>query len=626
MKQKLKDRLLGSVWFTEIQVFLLNTWYLVRREWVITFPFLVIYSVFDIIMSSILVRVAIRLAMKLKGLTYIGPDNIVSFLTFPGTILLFLVMSVLVCVLHIIEISGIMHAYSMSSVGKKSTLRGIVSTGLKSGVRTFSPRNWAMIPFIMVLIPLTGFFSLSFSSIRAVIPSFIREYIEANDLYRALYLVIYAVMLLVEITYIFSMNIFLLEDSGFFAACRKSRRLIRGKYGITVACLVLVSILFSLGVTALSSMVSSCAINLYTLFSGNLSRAAAVRLASWILVVNQFLGNVIAPAVNIAALTALFFHYLEQENMLASMARHAFQDSLMTKKQAMKAAAVFAAAVLVLRFTMTAEDVAAVRREAMTEPRRPEVFAHRGDSVNAPENSMPAFEMAVLEQTDGIELDVHRTKDGVLVVSHDESMERISGLQVNVSDLTYAEIQEIDTGSWFSKNFGYVRLSTLDEVLKLCRRNNVRVQIEIKSPGPATGMEEPILQCINDNDMRDLAVIISLEAEPLKKVRELDPGIRTAYCMYAAWDHVEDVGFSDDFTVEERNVTPELAAIVHASGGKLYAWTINSEESVQNLIDCGVDGILTDNPIMLKSALDHADYTGGIRKLLRQYLAKLQDF
>ena len=171
-----------------------------------------------------------------------------------------------------------------------------------------------------------------------------------------------------------------------------------------------------------------------------------------------------------------------------------------------------------------------------------------------------------------------------------------------------------------------MRLSTLDEVLKLCRRNNVRVQIEIKSPGPATGMEEPILQCINDNDMRDLAVIISLEAEPLKKVRELDPGIRTAYCMYAAWDHVEDVGFSDDFTVEERNVTPELAAIVHASGGKLYAWTINSEESVQNLIDCGVDGILTDNPIMLKSALDHADYTGGIRKLLRQYLAKLQDF
>ena len=103
MKQKLKDRLLGSVWFTEIQVFLLNTWYLVRREWVITFPFLVIYSVFDIIMSSILVRVAIRLAMKLKGLTYIGPDNIVSFLTFPGTILLFLVMSVLVCVLHIIQ-------------------------------------------------------------------------------------------------------------------------------------------------------------------------------------------------------------------------------------------------------------------------------------------------------------------------------------------------------------------------------------------------------------------------------------------------------------------------------------------------------------------------------------------
>ena len=96
-----------------------------------------------------------------------------------------------------------------------------------------------------------------------------------------------------------------------------------------------------------------------------------------------------------------------------------------------------------------------------------EISAHRGSSVDYPENSIPAYAAAIEQGADWIELDVHQTADNIVVISHDANIKRIAGVDKNIWEMTYAELETYDVGSWFSDEYSYLRLPTLDEVLKL---------------------------------------------------------------------------------------------------------------------------------------------------------------
>jgi glycerophosphoryl diester phosphodiesterase len=258
--------------------------------------------------------------------------------------------------------------------------------------------------------------------------------------------------------------------------------------------------------------------------------------------------------------------------------------------------------------------------------RIPEIVAHRGDSVNAPDNTLPAFELAALEHPAWVELDVQQTKDGVILVSHDDDLQRVSSEKLFIHDLTYDETQQLDVGSWFSKEFSYVRLSTLDSILKLYKDSGTRVMVEIKYTGFGDHIEESVLEIINENEMHDQTLIISTHPGTLERIKELDPSMITCYTMFVAWEHIEDIPFADYYTVEEGNIDPSLVENVHNAGGRIYAWTVNNQETVQYLIDCGVDGMLTDNPILMKRVIEDAKYDTGLLRALRIFLDELRQF
>ncbi len=117
---------------------------------------------------------------------------------------------------------------------------------------------------------------------------------------------------------------------------------------------------------------------------------------------------------------------------------------------------------------------------------RPQIFAHRGAKAVAPENTLPAFERALAMGVDGIELDVHCSKDGQLVVIHDESLERTTSGTGKVSDYTAAQLAKIDAGSYFNPAFAGTGVPTLAEVFDLVG-NRCRVNVELKSDDPNGG-------------------------------------------------------------------------------------------------------------------------------------------
>jgi len=617
-----KTKWVESNTWQKLRVVLGGTWYLLKENWRIVLPFLLVYSVVNLLVTTAAIDLLSWAALRFAGMTYIGPDNIAAFFKTPATNVLVLLGTLVICFLHIVEISAVMHVYSMSNIGKRTTVKGMLSTGIYSGLRAFWPKNWAVLPMMLILVPLTGFFSLSFSSVQAAIPGFVKEFIAANTLYRGLYTLIYLVLLLIEMMYIFAMNFHLLGDESFPKACSKSRKLVSGRFLFTILALLVVVALFSISVTTVSSTAASVMIKAASHFSSEISSADSVRLGMWILNLNGFLAALLAPGVNIAALTALFFEYLEDREMLATLSPKAFHDRILPRRHVALLAAVFVA----LAAFSIYYDGDAVTRERPETQARPQITAHRGDSIGAPDNSMAAFELAALEHPGWVEFDVQQTKDGVLLVCHDDDLQRVSGRKVFIHDLTYEETREIDVGSWFAPEFSDLRLPTLDEVLKLFKDSGTKVLVEIKHTDYGMQVEEGVLQTINDNDMHEQTVVISTHPGTLERVKELDPSMLTGYSMFVAWADIADVSFSDYFVVEESNIDPWMVDNVHDAGGLIFAWTVNSEETVQYLVDCGVDSIFTDNPTMMKRALDACRYDTGPMRWLRLYLNELRAF
>ena len=155
------------------------------------------------------------------------------------------------------------------------------------------------------------------------------------------------------------------------------------------------------------------------------------------------------------------------------------------------------------------------------------VIAHRGFSGAAPENTLAAFEKAIEVGADMFELDVLLSRDGRVVVIHDDTLDRTTDGEGKVAAFTLAELKKLDAGSWFSAEFAGERIPTLEEALRLAK-GCILVNVEIKTEAVGRGVVAKALEVIDELDMKDNVVISSFDPTALAKARELHPGIRTA--------------------------------------------------------------------------------------------------
>ena len=134
----------------------------------------------------------------------------------------------------------------------------------------------------------------------------------------------------------------------------------------------------------------------------------------------------------------------------------------------------------------------------------PIVTAHRGYSTAAPENTLPAFQLAIDHHSDRAELDVQMTKDGVVMVTHDTSLRRCTGRNANIYDLTFAQVRERDAGRWFSARYAGTQIPTLEEVLDLCK-GKIQLNIEIKPNAATPELEAETVRIIRKKALKRTA-------------------------------------------------------------------------------------------------------------------------
>ncbi len=247
----------------------------------------------------------------------------------------------------------------------------------------------------------------------------------------------------------------------------------------------------------------------------------------------------------------------------------------------------------------------------------PQIFAHRGAKAVAPENTIPAFAKALEMGVAGIELDVHCSRDGQLVVIHDATLERTTNGSGNVADYTAAELATLDAGSHFHPDFSQVGVPTLTDVFDLVGDRCV-VNVEIKTTAPQGGDQvEPLIALIEARGLADQVLISSFDPVTLIKLRWLAPHLRLGLLYYLPllpW--LRNAWFTP--IMQPEALHPHFSLIDAAEmswarerGLAVNSWTVNDPAEAQRLAALGVDVIMSDVPDQIMQAVAAAQPPRG---------------
>jgi glycerophosphoryl diester phosphodiesterase len=244
----------------------------------------------------------------------------------------------------------------------------------------------------------------------------------------------------------------------------------------------------------------------------------------------------------------------------------------------------------------------------------PRLFAHRGASGEAPENTLTAFQRAVALGMEYAELDVHASRDGVVVVNHDATLERTTNGHGQIRELSLAELQTFDAGYHFSSDGGQtfpfratgVRIPTLGEILE--RFPTLHFTIEIKQTDPP--IEELVLATVRASGRENHVVLASEHDAVLAHVRALAPDIATSFAYGEVIEFIQRVttnqlsdyhppGQALQIPPEFQGVslvTSQTVAVAHNLNREVHVWTIDDPREMGRLLELGVDGIMSNFP------------------------------
>lgn len=228
------------------------------------------------------------------------------------------------------------------------------------------------------------------------------------------------------------------------------------------------------------------------------------------------------------------------------------------------------------------------------------IYGHRGASRYAPENTFASYNKAVEMGADGIEIDVHKSKDGYLIVCHDERVDRTTNGKGLIKELTLKEIKNLDAGSWFSKEYQGQQIPILEEVLEFVKRKDILLNIEIKN-GPIfyDKIEEDIVNQVKAYGLVEQTIISSFNHYSLAHIKniakEFKTGILYIAGMIEPWNYAKKVGASAIHPLF-LTINREIVKESQINGIMVNPFTVNGEEELKLMKAFNVDSVITDCP------------------------------
>lgn len=235
--------------------------------------------------------------------------------------------------------------------------------------------------------------------------------------------------------------------------------------------------------------------------------------------------------------------------------------------------------------------------------KQPIILAHRGAKAYAPENTIAAFQSAYDSHADGIELDAKLSKDGEVMVIHDPTVDRTTNGSGRVNQLTLTELKRLDAGGWFDAKFSGEPIPTLDEVF-LAVGGKFLINVELTNyTSSHDNLVEKVAALVKKHGIEEHVIFSSFDPLNLRKIAQLIPGCPCGALAMPSLAGIFMRGFVGRWAAGMvhpylLDVNPHFVAAQHRMNRKVNVWTVNKAEDIQRMLAAGVDGIITDDPIL----------------------------
>lgn len=568
-----------------------------------------------------------KLALKAQGLSYLSDETIGTFIRSPLTWVFLLLIVLGMAFFTLFDICCIITCIHASFRKQAMPLLALMRKGLKTSLRVIYQRNIVMILYLLIIIPMTHALVISGYITKFTVPQFIVDYIMSHTWLAVLYIGFWIYIGLRSFHWIYSLHYFCLENCNFKQARKRSWKLQKNHYwtdliivlGWSAACIGIYYGVILSGSWLVSRV--NQALPTQDLFS-----SLTLSGISLLMDVCGALFFCFDLPLFFICISLLFYY---RKAAAGERIPRVFRDldnayritnTRWVKKIYMYRKRIIALSIVVVigvNFAYNFADRRGVLHMGLGNP--VEVTAHRGYSAAYPENTIPAFKGAIQVGADWAELDVQQTTDGEVIVMHDSNLKRTTGLDKEVWQVTWDEIKDLDNGSWFDKKYQTVRIPTLEEVLKVCR-GKIHLNIEIKPSGHDKDLEEQVAKLLKKYHMRDTCVVSSLKYDSLRKIKQADDSIETAYITSVSYGNFTDLEYADGYSVESTLLSKSFVNKAQKAGKQIYVWTVNSEERLEKVVGMGIDNVITDDPVMAKELIYEQEHSTFWDRYVKQLL------
>ena len=568
-----------------------------------------------------------KLALKAQWLSYLSDETIGTFIRSPLTWFFLLLIVLGMAFFTLFDICCIITCIHASFRKQAMPLLALMRKGLKTSLRVIYQRNIVMIFYLLIIIPMTHALVISGYITKFTVPQFIVDYIMSHTWLAILYIGFWIYIGLRSFHWIYSLHYFCLENCNFKQARKRSWKLQKNHYwtdliivlGWSAACIGIYYGVILSGSWLVSRV--NQALPTQDLFS-----SLTLSGISLLMDVCGALFFCFDLPLFFICISLLFYY---RKAAAGERIPRVFRDldnayritnTRWVKKIYMYRKRIIALSIVVVigvNFAYNFADRRGVLHMGLGNP--VEVTAHRGYSAAYPENTIPAFKGAIQVGADWAELDVQQTADGEVIVMHDSNLKRTTGLDKEVWQVTWDEIKDLDNGSWFDKKYQTVRIPTLEEVLKVCR-GKIHLNIEIKPSGHDKDLEEQVAKLLKKYHMRDTCVVSSLKYDSLRKIKQADDSIETAYITSVSYGNFTDLEYADGYSVESTLLSKSFVNKAQKAGKQIYVWTVNSEERLEKVVGMGIDNVITDDPVMAKELIYEQEHSTFWDRYVKQLL------
>lgn len=553
------------------------------------------------------------MVFRFAGINYLTNEYILKAATNPAVILTMLVILFIFVLYCMYEMSFLASCFELKRRECNASVIDTSLTALKHIRPLFDLKNIPLAVFVFIMIAAVNFAVCGNLVYSQTVVNLFKIYVINNKWFvkAGLFAVVFLIYMLV-IPGIYSFPIFILEKADFRAAYKKSAAIVKKHFFGTVMSLIAYNICIIAVIAILYVIISIVLIAgvklLAMAYMGSAIYLSVLRIVRTGIKVGLLF---IAIPVSYTVITRMYYRYNTE---LIDF------DAVYMQKRYLHLNRMIYFTVLVLSVVLNVVYVAASFNrnpfDKIAVFHETKITAHRGSSIEAPENTMAAFKKALDDMSDYIELDVQLTADDEVVVMHDASAYRTTGVDKKISEMTLEEVKKLDAGSYHSKEFAGEQVPTLEEVLQFAD-GKVLLNIELKTTSSSVKLVEKVIELIKAYDMENSCVITSFDYYALKYAKHYDTKIQTGYILSVAYGDYFNMPDIDFFSMNASFLSKRTVDAIHQSGKQIFAWTVNNETSVKNLTNKGVDNIITDNPVVARETIYSRDTSETLINMIK---------